>query len=134
MLAVLLALSLGARGGSGDDSDNGTIGDPPAVMVSATFIDDAVDGLNFTSSPSATSGTTGTNGTTGGLTVESGDTATFDVGGLVIGTSQSIARGDIITPAELAGNPFDALTRGQSASRGCCSLWMTTVTSDRQHP
>jgi len=112
-MAGLLAFTLSACGGGeggpgtgdliigGDDGGGGS-------EVSGTFIDATVNGLDYEGNPSGTAGITGDNGTDGGFTVEEDDTVTFSIGGLVIGTSQTISNGDIVTPAELAGNPLDA--------------------------
>jgi len=115
-MAGLFTLALSACGG-GDGGPGtgdvilgtGTPSTPAAVTVSGTFVDAAVNGVTFTGSPSGTTGLTGTNGTAGGFTVNQGDTVTFSIGGLSLGSSNgAVTAGEIITPAELAGNAADA--------------------------
>ena len=85
----------------GDDDTGGT-------LVSGTFVDSPVNGLNYVGNPSGTSGVTGDNGTDGGFTVEDDDTVTFSISGLTLGTSQAVGSGAVVTPAELAGNRLNA--------------------------
>jgi hypothetical protein len=113
---------LAACGGSGSGSNNGggvgtsnapTSNAPTVVTVSGTFVDAAVNGLNYIGRPSNTSGVTGTNGTAGGFTVVQGDTVTFSIGTIEIGsTNGAVTSGQIVTPAELAGDATNASDSG----------------------
>ena len=115
LLTIIAAAALSACGGgsggpSTGDSSGGTGGGGSTGggtnAASGTFIDNPVNGLEYEGGPSGTSGITGDNGTDGGFTVESGDTVTFSLGGLVLGTSDTVTGNSrIITPAELAGDP-----------------------------
>ena len=111
LVVTLAALVAACGGGSGGPSTGDTVVVEEAAAdttVDAIFEDAAVNGLTYEGSPSGTSGTTGDNGTDGGFTVEEGDTVTFSLGDLVLGTSLAIdSDGEIVTPAELAGDPSD---------------------------
>lgn len=113
-MIILFLTACGGGGGSGAPVQTGGNGNgggntnppPPASSpATATFIDSPVSGLGFQAAPSGTTGTTDGNG---GFTVQANDKATFNIGGLVLGESDSISNGDIITPAELAGNRLNA--------------------------
>ncbi|MEX2489284.1 MAG: hypothetical protein WD356_07105 [Pseudomonadales bacterium] len=114
-MPVGLALALGACGGgeggpsTGDTNDvGGGGGGDTTTMVSGTFVDSPVDGLDYLGLPSGTTGVTGDTGAAGGFEVEEGDTVTFSIGGLTLGTSGVVESNGIVTPAELAGDRTDA--------------------------
>ena len=90
VLAVAAGLALAACGGS--DSH-----DEPAKPVALTgvFLDGAVEGLDYVAGSAAKASTNAK----GEFTCTPGDTLTFSVGGLALGTSQC---GALITPLALA--------------------------------
>ena len=90
VLAIAAGLALAACGGS--DSH-----DEPAKPVALTgvFLDGAVEGLDYVAGSAAKSSTNAK----GEFTCTPGDTLTFSVGGLALGTSQC---GTLITPLALA--------------------------------
>ncbi|MEX2367060.1 MAG: hypothetical protein WD601_10670, partial [Pseudohongiellaceae bacterium] len=113
LLALVLSACGGGEGGpsTGDTISVGGGGgeDDTATMVSGTFIDSPVDGLDYIGTPSGTSGLTGDTGVAGGFSVEEGDTVTFSLGGLILGdTGGAVVNNGIITPATLAGDSTNA--------------------------
>ena len=90
VLAIAAGLALAACGGS--DSH-----DEPAKPVALTgvFLDGAVEGLDYVAGSAAKASTNAK----GEFTCTPGDTLTFSVGGLALGTSQC---GTLITPLALA--------------------------------
>jgi len=107
---VLAAVLTACGGGSGSPNTGDTIGggggdDDGAGSASGTFVDSPVNGLEYEGNPSGEAGVTGDNGTEGGFVVEDGDTVTFLLGDIELGTSQAVSEGadNIVTPAEIAG-------------------------------
>ena len=90
VLAIAAGLSLAACGGSDSNSE-------PAKPVALTgvFLDGAVEGLDYVAGSAAKASTNAK----GEFTCMPGDTVTFSVGGLALGTSQC---GVLITPLALA--------------------------------
>ncbi len=109
---LFAALVSACGGGSGGPStgDVVTVGGGTTENTDANgiFVDNPVNGLDYVGNPSGRSGVTGDNGTTGGFTVDPGDTVTFSLGDLVLGTSNAIFENSIVTPAELAGDETNA--------------------------
>jgi hypothetical protein len=117
IMAGVCAFALSACGGGSGGPGTGDVviggdggsGTPAVVTISGTFVDAAVNGITFLGTPSNTTGLTGANGTAGGFTVAQGDTVTFSVGGISLGSSNgAVTNGKVVTPAELAGNATDA--------------------------
>lgn len=95
--AGVLAMS-GCSGSSDDnngDGKNGGTGDSPTTL-SAQFIDSAVAGLGYDCQSSGKSGLTDTNGY---FNYVSGDTCTFKVGDITLGSAQPT--GSVFTPRDL---------------------------------
>jgi len=84
-----LALALAACGGGGND-------EPVKPAVNGTFIDGAVEGADYVAGTSAKAVT----GAKGEFTCKEGETVSFSVGGIALG---SAACAPIITPLQLAG-------------------------------
>ncbi len=84
-----LALALAACGGGGSN-------EPVTLSVNGTFVDGAVEGADYVSGTSAKAVT----GAKGEFTCKQGDTVSFSVGGMALG---SAACASIITPLQLAG-------------------------------
>lgn len=91
-LSVALA---GCGGGGGSDDDEG----PATGSEAGVFTDAPVNGLAYTASPSGVTGVTGDNGTNGGFRYEPGDTVTFTLGGLTLGSATGAAA---VTPADIS--------------------------------
>jgi len=120
LVAGILGIALSACGGGnggpgtgdvvlGGGGDGGAPPPPPVTMVSGTFVDSPVDGLDYRGLPSNTSGITGDTGAAGGFRVVQGDTVTFSISGIVLGsTNGAVTANAIITPATLAGEPTNA--------------------------
>ncbi len=83
------ALALAACGGGGSN-------EPVTLSVNGTFVDGAVEGADYVAGASAKSVT----GAKGEFTCKQGDTVSFSVGGMALG---SAACASIITPLQLAG-------------------------------
>ncbi len=118
LMTGLFSLALTACGGGSGGPNTGdiivgadTVGTTTTTtttMVSGTFVDAAVNGITFTGTPSNTTGLTGANGTPGGFTVAQGDTVSFSIGGISLGsTNGAVTNGKIVTPSELAGATAD---------------------------
>ena len=89
-----LAMACGGGGGGGAnvaDSNNNANN----LQKTGTFIDSSVEGITYTS-PSL-SGTTDASGT---FHYVEGETVTFSIGGLVLGSTQG---SEMVTPADLLG-------------------------------
>ncbi|WP_426340301.1 esterase-like activity of phytase family protein [Pseudoduganella sp. S-14] len=84
-----LAIALAACGG-GDSNE------PVKLSVNGAFVDGAVEGADYVAGTAAKAAT----GTKGEFTCKEGDTVSFSVGGLALG---SAACASIITPLQLAG-------------------------------
>lgn len=82
LLAIAVAMTLAGCGSSDE--------------VNGVLLDSAVEGVNYTTSPSGKSGLTSASG---GYTCVSGDTITFMVGAIALGSANCAAT---ITPLELA--------------------------------
>lgn len=96
--STLLALTACGSGGS---SSNSTPAKPPAIQTAqGVFLDSAVEGLGYRS------GTlTGFTDNTGAFQYEVGETVTFSIGDIVIGTATGA---DTIMPLELVASATDA--------------------------
>jgi hypothetical protein len=84
-----LALALAACGGGGSD-------EPVKTAVNGTFVDAAVEGADYVAGTSAKAVT----GAKGEFTCKEGETVSFSVGGIALG---SAACAPMITPLQLAG-------------------------------
>jgi len=85
-----LALALAACGGGGSN-------EPVKLSVNGAFVDGAVEGADYVAGTAAKVAT----GAKGEFTCKEGDTVSFSVGGLALG---STACAPIITPLQLAGS------------------------------
>lgn len=103
-LALSSSLLLAACGGSNDSA-------PPAATLQGTFTDSPVAGLHYTASPSGLSGSTDSSGH---FDYRSGDTITFKVGGITLGSTSSST--GMITPIELA-NAVSGASDAEKANR-----------------
>lgn len=91
-LALLsLPLILSGCGGGGDDSDTST---PTSSTLTGAFIDAPVAGLSYSSS----SGLSGSTDASGQFSYRSGDTVSFSLGGIEIGSAIAAA---VLTPRKL---------------------------------
>jgi len=93
MFAILLAMFLISGCSSSDSADS---------SVTGTFVDDPVSGLTYECS----SGTVGVTDAEGKYTCENGDSVTFSIGDVVIGTVG--AEATIVTPYSFFPNNQDA--------------------------
>ena len=93
MFAILLAMFLISGCSSSDSADS---------SVTGTFVDDPVSGLTYECS----SGTAGITNAEGEYTCENGDSVTFSIGNVVIGTVD--AEATIVTPYSFFPNNQDA--------------------------
>ena len=92
-------LGLTACGGGGSSSSDNNDAGSPAQTAQGVFIDSAVEGLEFASGQS--SGVTDVNGT---FTYEAGNSITFRVGDIEIGSATG---GDTLTPLSLVTGAVD---------------------------
>lgn len=90
-LALLSLAALATLAACGSDDS------PVPPMVQSRLLDGAVEGVAYAAAPSGLKGRTGANGA---LECREGDTVTFSVGGVALGTSACIAT---VTVTELAG-------------------------------
>lgn len=95
IVSVVLA-ACGGGGGTTDPTPTPTPAPAPAPAQQGYFIDSGVDGLSYSSSPSGLSGVT-SNG--GRFDYKDGDTVTFYVGNLQLGTASGSS---VVTPLVLA--------------------------------
>lgn len=95
-LAAGLLCFLTACGGGGGGNGGGTTPPPTPQIAEGRFIDAVVEGLSYSSGDQS-----GTTSDTGSFTYEVGETVTFSVGAVEIGT---VAGGDIISPVDLTGS------------------------------
>ena len=103
---ALSAILLAGCGSSDSDGEGSSLLDEPVTYeiqnpVTGIFVDSAVWGLNYACS----SGATGVTNAQGEFTCESGDSVTFTLGGVVIGTASVQS---IVTPHTLFPNNPDA--------------------------
>jgi len=90
---LALALALAACGGS----DNNDMPAPPAkTQISGVFLDGAVEGADYVAGTSAKAAT----GSKGEFTCSAGDSVSFSIGGIALGSASCAAT---ITPLQLAG-------------------------------
>lgn len=92
-LAAALAATLSAC--NHDDDDKSRTASPP---MTGTFTDSAVQGLHYQASPSGLSGTTDAEGH---FSYREGDTITFSLGGITLGSG--VQADDTVTPQDLVG-------------------------------
>jgi hypothetical protein len=93
-IAILLFFTAGcSRGGGG-----GVVATPENANV-GVFLDSAVDGMDY--STGSWSGTTGDAGTQGSFYYQNGESITFSIGSVILGTTA--AKG-LITPADLGAS------------------------------
>jgi len=90
-----LAVALTACGGGGDDSPAVTV--PAPARISGTFLDSAVEGLDYVAGTAARASTTAS----GGFTCATGETVSFGIGGLNLGSAPCAAT---LTPLQLASS------------------------------
>lgn len=102
-LAMTAALAAcGGGGGSSSGGGNGGGGNGPAVGV---FVDAPVNGLSYSAAPSGKAGVTGDAGGAGTFSYEPGDTVTFELGGLTLGSMTLEEEGGVVTPSVLSDDP-----------------------------
>lgn len=92
-LLSLPCLLLACGGGGGDHADEGN-GDNPTALLTGAFIDAPVAGLSY----STNSGLSGTTNDSGHFSYRSGDTVSFSLGGIQLGSTFAAA---MITPRDL---------------------------------
>ncbi len=95
-LSVLCLCSLAAACGGGGGSDDDGEGGPGPAAKTGVLTDAAVAGVAFQSQPSGLSGTTNA---AGEFSYAEGDTVSFRVGGIVVGSAAGQA---VVTPTTLA--------------------------------
>ncbi len=95
-LCVATALALGACGGGGDDAPTVAVGTQTGV-----FVDSAVSGLSYETS----SGVKGTTDALGQFKYNPGDTVTFKIGSVTLGTGQATGT---VTPAHISEGGEDS--------------------------
>lgn len=104
VLGLLASCGGGGGGGSKGDDDGAS-----ASASTGVFLDAEVAGVRYRSLPSGLSGTTNTDGE---FQYRPGDTVTFSVGGIVLGSAPATG---ILTPLVLA-NSIDTLPEGVTAA------------------
>ena len=93
LLALAAGLCLAACGGS--DADHAEPAKP--VAITGVFLDGAVEGLDYVAGSAARAGTSAK----GEFTCNAGDTVTFSVGGLALGSTLC---NPVVTPLTLAAS------------------------------
>lgn len=93
LLSLAIALALSACGSS-DDAP--TVVAPVKPQISGVFLDGAVEGLDYVAGTAAKAST----GSKGEFTCTTGDTVSFSIGGIALGSAACAAT---ITPLQLAG-------------------------------
>ncbi|WP_421865823.1 hypothetical protein [Marinobacter adhaerens] len=99
--AFILTGCGGSSGGSSDAVDNNDTGDTSTTAETGVFVDAAVAGVNYTTSPSGTSGQTNA---LGEYNYEAGDTVVFSIGGIDLPAVEATGR---ITPADMGSGATD---------------------------
>ncbi|MDX1456249.1 MAG: hypothetical protein R3276_01595 [Marinobacter sp.] len=107
VLTSCVALSACNGGGSSDKDDSKPTPEPQPETVSATFVDNSVSGLQYLCSSSEDVRLTDANGV---LTCEKGDTVTFFVGSIELGSTTMNDNTVFITPATLVGDDTNEAT------------------------
>ncbi|UXH78402.1 esterase-like activity of phytase family protein [Roseateles amylovorans] len=92
---ALLALSAALLAGCGGDGNTNQT--PSPAVIQARLLDGPVEGVSFSASPSATVGKTAAGGV---LSCKTGDTVSFSVGGIALGTAACTPN---IAVSDLAG-------------------------------
>ncbi len=110
-LPLAACVALVACGGGGGSGAAPAPAPAPAPAQQGYFIDSGVDGLSYSSSPSGLSGVT-SNG--GRFDYKTGDTVTFYVGNLQLGTASGAS---VVTPLVLAGTDDYTDTTATNISR-----------------
>lgn len=87
-----------------DDSADETTPEESVPSVTGKFIDSAVSGLSYTCSPSAKSGVTNSSGE---FTCDEGDTVTFKLGDITLGSAVSVTT-TVVTPYTIFPDNEDA--------------------------
>ncbi|WP_296935139.1 hypothetical protein [uncultured Marinobacter sp.] len=91
----------GSSGGSSDAVDNNDTGDTSTTAETGVFVDAAVAGINYTTSPGGQSGQTNE---LGEYNYEAGDTVVFSIGGIDLPAVEATGR---ITPADMGSGTTD---------------------------
>ena len=99
--AFILTGCGGSSGGSSDAVDNNDTGDTSTTAETGVFVDAAVAGVNYTTSPSGTSGQTNA---LGEYNYEAGDTVVFSIGGIDLPAVEATGR---VTPADMGSGGTD---------------------------
>ena len=99
--AFILTGCGGSSGGSSDAVDNNDTGDTSTTAETGVFVDAAVAGVNYTTSPSGTSGQTNA---LGEYNYKAGDTVVFSIGGIDLPAVEATGR---ITPADMGSGATD---------------------------
>jgi hypothetical protein len=95
-LSIAAALVLSACGGGGDDAPTAVVGAQTGV-----FVDSAVEGLSYETS----SGVKGTTDAQGRFTYNEGDTVTFKIGGVTLGSGKAAGT---VTPSHISEGGEDS--------------------------
>lgn len=100
LLISTLAAGMLTMTGCGSSDDSGTTGGDTTTILSAQFIDSAVQGLSYDCLPSGESGLTDSEGFFEYVT---GDICTFNVGEVLLGSAEPTE--PILTPLDLSTDP-----------------------------
>lgn len=95
LLSLAIALALSACGGDSDPV-SAPVEAPPKPAIAGQFLDGAVEGLEYVAGTAAKAST----GAKGEFSCATGDTVSFSIGGLALGSAPCAAT---ITPLQLAG-------------------------------
>jgi|2_EtaG_2_1085320.scaffolds.fasta_scaffold00799_3 hypothetical protein len=99
--AFILTGCGGSSSGSSDAVDNNDTGDTSTTSETGVFVDAAVAGINYTTSPGGQSGQTNE---LGEYNYEAGDTVVFSIGGIDLPAVEATGR---VTPADMGSGGTD---------------------------
>jgi hypothetical protein len=114
LVAMMCSLPLylvGCGGGGGGETT------ATSTTLTGTVVDAAVQGLNYSCAPSALSGITGANGS---YSYKAGDTCSFAIGSISIGSA----------PADGVVSPIDFVTNGDSSNTTVLNIVRTLMMLD----
>lgn len=100
LLLTMMGLAFINCGNWNDDDDDGGTATTPAQVLSGVFVDSAVSGLNY-----ATDSFSGTTDAEGAFSYREGETVTFSIGDLVLGSAPGT---DTLSPIDIVEGAADA--------------------------